>query len=236
MSLRVLLLALIAIAIAVSLGRWQTRRADSKIALQERLLDAEQGVALPIDRAQPDVDALIWHRVAMSGTWLAQDVVYLDNRPEGDRVGFYVLMPLRLASGAIVLVNRGWLPRDARDRTLIAPFETPPGEVDVAGIAMPDEPRFLDLGSAKPRLGELWENFSYDKFEAASGLVPLRLIVREDNATLDGLSRAWPDRGAILQGQIDRHHGYEFQWYAMALAIVGLVIYWGFRRKPSPHG
>jgi cytochrome oxidase assembly protein ShyY1 len=47
MSLRVLLLALIAIAIAVSLGRWQTRRADSKIALQERLLDAEQDLACP---------------------------------------------------------------------------------------------------------------------------------------------------------------------------------------------
>ena len=36
---------------------------------------------------------------------------------------------------------------------------------------------------------------------------------------LDGLSRAWPDRGAVLQGEINRHYGYTFQWYAMALAI-----------------
>lgn len=236
MSLRVTLIACLAIALAISLGRWQTRRADGKIALQEHLLDAERAVALPIDTANPDPDDLIWHRVALKGTWLRDDVIYLDNRPEGDRVGFYVVMPLKLASGAIVLVNRGWLPRDSRDRTRIAPYDTPVGDVDVAGVAMPDEARFLDLGSVTPKLGAIWENFSYDNFRAASGITPVKIVVRQDNQTLDGLSREWPDRGAILQGQIDRHHGYVFQWYAMAAAIAFLLVYWGIRRGRGQHG
>jgi surfeit locus 1 family protein len=230
MSLRVTVIAVLAIALAVSLGRWQTRRADSNIALQERLLNAQSGIAQPMDVAAPDPATLIWHRVAISGTWMPADVVYLDNRPEGDRVGFYVIMPIKLASGAIVLVNRGWLPRDAHDRTLIPRYDTPDGTVDVTGVAMPDEARFLDLGSVTPKLGAVWENFSYDNFHAASGLSPVRIVVRQDNRTLDGLSREWPDRGAILQGEIDRHHGYVFQWYAMAAAIAGLLVYWGIKR------
>jgi cytochrome oxidase assembly protein ShyY1 len=55
--------------------------------------------------------------------------VLLDNRPHGngtDSRGFLVLTPLRLADGGSVLVMRGWLPRDAQDRTRIAPFDTPP--------------------------------------------------------------------------------------------------------------
>ena len=53
-------------------------------------------------------------------------MVYLDNRPTDDgRVGFYVMMPLKLASGVVVMVNRGWLPRNFEQRTNIAAYQTP---------------------------------------------------------------------------------------------------------------
>jgi cytochrome oxidase assembly protein ShyY1 len=48
---------------------------------------------------------------------------------------------------------------------------------------------------------------------------------------LDGLSRAWPDRGAVLQGEINRHYGYTFQWYSMALAIALLLVYYGLKQR-----
>jgi len=190
-------------------------------------------VALPIDGAHPQAESLVWHRVAVSGSWIPGDVVYLDNRPTDDgRVGFYVVMPLQLASGVVVLVNRGWLPRDANARTRIAPYETAAGPVDIEGVALPDEAHFIDLGNASPPVNSIWENFNFDKYLRASGLHPLHLVIRQDNQVLDGLSRTWPDRGAVLQGEINRHYGYTFQWYAMALAIGLLVVIYGFKRGP----
>jgi cytochrome oxidase assembly protein ShyY1 len=232
MSVWVLLMALAGIVLTIDLGRWQTRRAAEKIATQEHLSAAEHGTALPIDGPSPNAEALVWHRVATRGTWIPQDVVYLDNRPTDDgRVGFYVIMPLRLESGVVVMVNRGWLPRDGQLRTRIAPYDTPTGLVDVEGVALPDESHFIDLGDATLAVNSIWENFNFEKYARASGLAPLHLVIREDNQSLDRLSRAWPDRGAVLQGEINRHYGYTFQWYAMALAIAALVIYYGFRRK-----
>ena len=37
-------------------------------------------------------------------------------------------MPLKLRDGGVVLVNRGWLPRNMNERTAIAPYDTPKGE------------------------------------------------------------------------------------------------------------
>ena len=232
MPLVVVAIAVMMMALTIELGRWQTRRAAEKIALQDHLSAAAGAVALPIEGSNPLAENLIWHRVMVTGTWLAADVVYLDNRPTDDgRVGFYVMMPLKLASGVVVMVNRGWLPRNFEQRTNMAPYQTPSGPVDVTGVALPDESHFIDLGNASPPVNSIWENFSFDKYLHASGLSPLHLVIRQDNQMLDGLSRAWPDRGAVLQGEINRHYGYTFQWYAMALAIGLLLLYYGLKQR-----
>ena len=114
-------------------------------------------------------------------------------------------------------------------------FQTPTGPVDVAGVALPDEAHFLDLGHVTPPIRTIWENFNFDQYAHASGLSPLHLVVRQDNQTLDGLAREWPDRGAVLQGEINTHYGYTFQWYAMTAAIFGLLVYYGLKRG-AKHG
>ena len=81
MPVVVAVIAILAMAGTSRLGLWQTHRAEQKIALQQHLLSAESGVALPIAGPAPAAEQLIWHRVAVTGTWLADDVVYLDNRP-----------------------------------------------------------------------------------------------------------------------------------------------------------
>jgi surfeit locus 1 family protein len=232
MPIVVVAIAVMMMALTIELGRWQTRRAEQKIELQQHLTAAASAVALPIEGSNPIAEHLVWHRVMVSGTWLPADVVYLDNRPTDDgRVGFYVVMPLKLASGVVVLVNRGWLPRNFEQRTNITAYQTPSGPVDVTGVALPDETHFMDLGDVSPPVNSIWENLSFDKYVRASGLSPLHLVIRQDNQMLDGLSRAWPDRGAVLQGEINRHYGYTFQWYAMALAIGLLLLYYGLKQR-----
>lgn len=170
---------------------------------------------------------------------MPEAVVYLDNRPYQGRAGFYVLMPLKLdvASGQkeiILMVNRGWLPRDINQRTHIAPYATPMGTVEVQGIALDNEPKLLELGQAAPeKLGGIWQNFDFAAYQNASQLVPVPLVLREESPspklTEDGLIRDWPDQGASIQAQIDRHHGYAAQWYGLAGLIAFLTLFYGYR-------
>jgi surfeit locus 1 family protein len=47
--------------------------------------------------------------------------------PDGGQPGFYVLTPLQLeGSDGVVLVQRGWVPRNFQDRSLLPPVQTPP--------------------------------------------------------------------------------------------------------------
>ena len=242
-----LIAGVVAIAGTSALGFWQLRRASGKEALQGEIEASARAVPFA-----PTVDALrrpasLLHRhLLLRGRWLPDGVVYLDNRPQAGRAGFYVLMPLHIDEPVRVdvIVNRGWLPRDFNDRTRIAPYRTPSDAVTISGVAQADEPHLLELGpQADRRLGGIWQNFAFDAYAHASGHEPLHLIVRQDREAAsmaphaadlevdaavhaaDGLDRDWPDRGGVLQGQIDRHHGYAFQWFALAATLMALMAY-----------
>ena len=59
----------------------------------------------------------------MTGEFVRDWPLYLDNRPQDGRAGFYLLMPLRIAgSNMHVLVARGWLPRYTAERGRLPPY------------------------------------------------------------------------------------------------------------------
>ncbi len=226
--------ALVGLIATLMLGNWQRHKAERRTVLQERIVLALQDAPEVLSGRVSDPARLIWHRIRAEGIWEPRAVVYLDNRPNLGRAGFYVLMPLRLADGSVLVVNRGWLPRDPMERTRIAPYQTPPGPVVVEGLVLADEDRFLELAPAgELKTGTIWENFDYAAFARASGFAPLACIVREDSAATDGLLRSWPDRGNVFEKQIERNRGYAFQWYAMSAAILALSLFYGFRNARS---
>lgn len=246
--------AILGIAATTALGVWQTHRATEKLNLQASVAKAASAAPRALvsaDFANPET--LAYSHVVVRGRWLPDRVVYLDNRPYRERSGLYVMMPLAIdgardaaANLRTIIVNRGWVPRDAADRARIAPYATPGGVVQVAGVVLTDEPRLLELGvGAEKKLGGIWQNFDFDAFAAASRSNPLHLIVRQDQSasgvdygSVDGLVRDWPDRGGALQGQIDRHRGYAFQWFLLAALIVALTCFhlFGHVRNSSHIG
>jgi len=222
---------LAAIAATMALGFWQVRRAAGKEVLQQEIDVAAAAAPASPDAASLREPASLVHRhLRFEGRWRPDDVVYLDNRPQAGQAGFYVLMALHVERPfpADVIVDRGWLPRDMRDRARIAPYRTPEGSVVVTGVALAEEPRLLELSHGGERsLSGIWQNFDFGAYARAAGRMPVGLIVRQDRdgAADDGLSREWPDRGGELQSQIDRHHGYAFQWFALASALAAFLLY-----------
>ena len=129
----VLVAALVLMAITARAGWWQLDRAAQKLALQSSI-EGRAGLP-PLSAAELAVGAreaeAQWHRpAAVQGEWVGEhSTVFLDNRQMGGRPGFFVLSALRLPGGAAVLVQRGWVPRDAQDRNRLpsVPLPARPG-------------------------------------------------------------------------------------------------------------
>ena len=129
------LAALVVAAAGVGLGEWQRGRALQKeMAAEQRLERASlPPLQLPGSAAAQLSEAQEFRHARARGEFVKSWPIYLDNRPHGGKPGFYLAMPLKLQDGKLVLVLRGWLPRDAIERTRLPDTPTPSGIVQVTG-------------------------------------------------------------------------------------------------------
>lgn len=239
----VLLATVLAATLTLRLGLWQVDRAAQKTALQTAL--DERRALPPLDASELAREAALapaqhHRRVRLTGQWADIHTVYLENRQMHGRPGFYVVTPLRLADGSAVLVQRGWLPRDLLDRTRVQAPALPTGEVQVAGRIAPPPGRLYEFNGAAS--GVLRQNLDLVAFALETGLElrPLSLVQESDAADgagrtpADGLLRDWP---APATG-VAKHHGYAFQWFALAALIVGLYVWFQLLRprRRKQHG
>ena len=255
--------AVLAIGVTASLGRWQLSRASQKQALQSAIDERRQmgpvdvltlakSKALPSPTQPQDKDAalqaplddLVHRTVALRGRWLGKHTVFLDNRQMNGRPGFFVLTPLQLTDpageGAVVLVQRGWAPRNFQDRTQLPPVATPLNEeIVVQGRIAPSPSRLyeFDAGPATPRSSPIRQNLDLSAFRAETGLPILALTVLQTSESADGLLRDWP----VISAGIDKHYGYAFQWFGLCGLIATLYVWFHIvrrfirpRRQPAP--
>ncbi|MBI2746106.1 MAG: SURF1 family protein [Burkholderiales bacterium] len=213
--------ALLGVAVTLSLGRWQLDRAAEKQAWQASI-DAR--AQLPVLDARglagmSDSDELLHRRVEAVGQWVPEHTVFLDNRQMNGRPGFFVLTPLRLDNGAVVLVQRGWAPRNFEDRTRVPQITTPAGPVRVQGRIALAPSKLYDMGEAGT--GAIRQNLDLAQFRAETGLALLTVSIQQTGASGDGLARDWPQ----INSGVDKHHGYAFQWFGLC-ALITLLYVW----------
>jgi len=255
----VLVLAtVVGVLTTAALGQWQLSRAAQKEALFAKLQSqATQPTLTGADLLQTDsqLQPLIGRRLQLSGRWLAEHTVFLDNRPMQGRTGFYVLTPLQISgSELVVVVQRGWVPRNFEQRSQLPDISTPEGVVSVEGRLAGPPSRLYDLGGAES--GSIRQNLDLASFseELQSQLKlqpqstlfanPNRLMTQvsvqqtadtsatnlEHMVQEDGLLRNWP----VINKGVDKHYGYAFQWFALSLLMVGLFLWFQFF-KPRLH-
>ncbi len=233
----VTLATLLTMALTASLGVWQLSRAAQKRALQDGI--AAQG-ARPawsqrelLGSAHP-ADAL--HRpVNLTGHWVAGANVFLDNRPMSGRTGFVLLTPLRLSgSERVVLVQRGWVPRDFQDRAKLPEVSTPTEEVQVQGRLAPPPSQLFELGAGSQ--GAIRQNVDLPAL-AKEWRVPLLegVSVLQTGPLDTRLQRDWPR----FVGDAHKHYGYAVQWFAMCTVAAALYLWFQIllpRSRRRTHG
>jgi len=226
------LATLLLVALGSALGNWQSRRAAEKLDLQARLQQRAAEAPVVLDGRPLDPAAVEYRRVRVSGTYLPDWTLFLDNRPLDGRVGFVVVTPLQIAgTHRVVLVERGWVARDAgaHDRAPVVP--APAGAQTIEGTAVPHAARVLDLGTPPPPApGAIVQNLDVAGFARASGLDVLPVLVEQEGRGEGALVRKWPAPAL----DVDRHKGYAFQWYALAAMAFLFFVITGFRRASKP--
>jgi len=218
------------VALGISLGQWQDRRAAAKIALQQTLSTRAAAGPLVIGPQPVTSEAVAFSPVSVRGEFITGWPVFLDNRPQNGKVGFYLLMPLRIdGSSTHVLVARGWLPRYTAEHGRLPVFTTPSGTVTITGVAKPMMARVMQLGTPAPLTPKaIVQNIVPADFAKASGLTvqPFFIEQTDPTAAAEQLVRDWP--AATLN--VDKHRGYAFQWYALAVMALLFFVITGCRR------
>jgi len=226
------------VALGIALGNWQERRADEKIATQERLAHGAAAAPLVLTGAPLAAADVEYRRVQVTGRFVQDWPVYLDNRPYQGRAGVYLLMPFKVDGSAMhVLVQRGWLPRDPLARDKLPAFDTPAGVVTLEGVARLHAGHVMELGQA-PALapGAIVQNADPLQVAAASGLTMQPFVLQQSAPARPygddlRMGREWPASGM----NPEKHQGYAFQWYALAaMAIIFFVVNGCRRGKPQP--
>lgn len=232
------------VLLGIALGLWQLDRAAQKKQLHtaaQAQADAPMLHAQALSRhvaqgLQGEGDSAAWlHRpIQLQGQWLGTYTVYLDNRQMQGRPGFYVLTPLQLTDGGVVLVQRGWIARNFQDRSALQPIETPTGSVQLHGVLAGPPARLYALGeedSTPWQQPRIQQNLSLPDYAKATGLVLWPLTVVQTDAASDGLLRNWPQPAS----GIATHQGYAFQWFAIAAVLAAMLLWFQFLRPRRRH-
>jgi surfeit locus 1 family protein len=239
------------IALTLSLGFWQLRRADYKDHLAQvrdaaalgtpieitQVLSPDGALRVDTETARERVKALPYGlRVHLRGHWLAEHTVFIDNRTLKGIAGFHVVTPFALADGGLVVaVNRGWVARDLKSRNLLPKVASDLGTVSFdAWLETPQ--KALELGGARARENStsednagLWQNFDAQRLARRSKVAVAPWLARQSKATAfgDGLNREWP----APANDVAKHQGYAFQWFGLSV-LTALLWLWFVVVKP----
>jgi surfeit locus 1 family protein len=127
-------LAILLFATFVALGTWQLKRRVWKLDLIARVEQRVHAppVAAPGPAQWPRVSAATdeYRHVTVTGTFLDESQTLVQAVTELG-AGYWVLTPLRTADGSIVMVNRGFIPAEDRDRVARGAVQ-PRGSTDAA--------------------------------------------------------------------------------------------------------
>jgi surfeit locus 1 family protein len=222
------LLALVLIALLISLGRWQLRRADEKRVLFDSFAAGTEATR-QIDLGTPRLPR--YQHIEASGHYDQARQILIDNMVNADRAGYFVITPFALMDGGWVLVNRGWVPLGASRAVLPTIPVTgdtrrlrgradnlPSAGIQLGTRAMLAPP--YPVVAAFPNHAELVRLLGESSWTKATDLVLL------DPAEPDGYVRNWAPPGFPPM----RHLGYAVQWFALALTLFVLYVVTNLRR------
>lgn len=229
----------------VALGFWQLRRLDEVRDRNAQLAERLAEPAVPVEELVPlgtdeVAEAAVDHQATATGTYRVDETVLIRGRSLDDQPGSWIVVPLELADGQVLAVNRGWIRNDGRYSAV--PEENravPAGEVTVHGILHPTQERGT-LGAVDPPDGTLDSLARIDLArldqQTDGELMPVWLQLTEaEPGAPEGSPRPLAPPVVDDEGP---HLSYAVQWFIFTtIAIVGypLILRRAARDRSGRH-
>lgn len=225
--------ALAALATLLSLGTWQMQRLAWKEGLVARISARAHGPAEPLPPESAwktfDAEAEEYRRVRLSGRYdfARQTLVHANGPGAGGEVrpGYVVITPMTLPDGAVVLVNRGFIPMEMRGALAQTDARSPAGAT-VTGLLRASQKHDPFVPANDPAREE-WFTRDIGEIAAARGLRRVAPFIVDADAAPG--YREGPRGGLTVLSFPNRHLEYAMTWFGLALALVAVYVAWVWR-------
>ncbi|WP_342620184.1 SURF1 family protein [Rhodoferax sp. GW822-FHT02A01] len=218
----------------LALGTWQLQRRTWKLALMERVAQRVQAAAVPAPGLAlwPHIDAAGYEylHVSAQGVWEADKSSWVQ-AATGLGSGYWLIVPLRGEDGNRVLVNRGFVPPEARSvmERQLAQTPQPAEPMRISGLLRLSEPGggFLRHNDAAAKR---WYSRDVQAIAAAyalPGVAPyfIDADAEPDTPTIPGAKPQWPAGGMTVLVFHNNHLVYALTWYSLA-ALLAWATWW----------
>lgn len=221
-----IIIGLVVASCLIALGFWQLHRAAYKKQLLATYASQQSQPSITLTQAlrlyQKQPHKLRYRQTHLTGKWLVEKTIFLDNQIVDHRVGYDMLVPFTLDDSALtplLIVNVGWVAGDPTRKRAPQPPDVSSLNNLSATFELPPEKIFL-LGKNL----EMRDN--WPAVIQAIDLTDIQTHLQQDiypfiaRVNMDAIAhRIMPST----------HYGYAVQWFG--LSIVFCVIFWRVLRQ-----
>lgn len=206
------------------LGVWQLHRYHYKKNLLQMYQTRLSATPMTLADALSSKDLTFQH-VKLTGEYLNDQTMFVQNQFYNDQMGFEVLTPVRMPQdNKLLLVDRGWIAKP--EQQALPTISAVNGEIEITGhIKLLNEYQFI-LGdnilniTAKPIQ---MQKIDIAQISTLTHESYYPFVLRLDMNAPNGFIR---DATAITNVLPERHMGYAIQWFVMAFVL--MIAYFSF--------
>jgi surfeit locus 1 family protein len=219
-----------AFAVLIGLGTWQIERKAWKEALiatvSERFAAPPVALPPPAEWARLDPATDEFRRVRFKAELINEKEALVfttgSSLRGGDAgPGYWVFTPARI-DGRTIMVNRGFVPEQAKDPATRAQGQIN-GPVEIVGVMRWPERPGMFTPAAEPEKN-LWFARDPADMARAKGFGPVApFYVEQESPPAPG---GLPSAGVLQPTFPNNHLGYALTWYGLALVLVGCFSVW----------
>ena len=229
------ILTIAGLAVLIGLGAWQLERKAWKEglidSLRQRLSAPAASLPSPDDWSRLTQQVDEFRRVRFRAVFLhAQEAaVYAAGsalRPDVPGPGYWVFTPAKLPSGAIVAVDRGFVPENRRDAATRASGQVR-GPVEIVGaLRWPEQGGWFAPGP-DPAKRQWFERDHLGMAQALGwGEVAPFYVAQEAPVPPGGV----PKPGRLASNLRNQHLQYALTWFGLAIVLASVFGFWAFAR------
>ena len=220
--------------VLLALGMWQLDRSEQKRAFFK---SQEQAIAIETLHLSAvlknNTKALRYRQVEVTGHYDVAHQFLIDNQISGGKAGYFVLTPLILTGeDKAVLVNRGWIPLNP-NRSVLPDLQINKTEAIITGRINNFPSVGIKLAGAEiPTAGwpSIVQVVDSNVLAKKLGYSLFQFQIELAKELPDGYKREWHTSTIMPPEQ---HTAYAIQWFALALTLTILFIWYSFKNNDA---